>query len=88
MAGEQPLKELPRPRALGVGKQDGGGGLLDDLPVDISTPHRETLPLSIPSRRQMHLASVLLPEPLGPIADTTSPSFTSRSMPFRTALPS
>ncbi len=38
------------------------------------------------SIRLRHRRNVLLPEPLAPMIDTTSPSWISREIPFRTSL--
>ncbi len=58
--------------------------LFDCLRLSILSPLRRTSPLSISSSRQIQRASVLFPEPLGPITETTSPSFTERDMSSKT----
>ena len=51
------------------------------------SPAKMTLPVSLRSVPQMQLTSVLLPEPLGPIRPTRSPSATARSTPSSATKP-
>ena len=57
--------------------------MLFDEPT--SSPSMVMLPLSIVSSLLRQRSRVLLPPPEGPITATTSPSFTSRSMPLSTS---
>ena len=59
------------------------------VPVAVSvhsaSPSMITLPLSMVSSLFRQRSSVLLPPPEGPMTATTSPSLTSKSMPFKTS---
>ena len=54
-------------------------------PLQMSWPSRKISPCSGGSSRLTQRSSVLLPEPLGPRMQTTSPLATSRSIPFSTS---